>query len=327
MQVLEQQLKKPLGVDRAREAIAELSAGAKPDAVADFSQGIRDLQAGSLDRAGFLAKFGHRGSQEMELAKPRWREDDEAIDRMLRGAGAKPAGRHTLPPLERWNQIAAEAKLNSMVAKYSAEQVERLHTYLGLRETAKHYLIRGYALIRQSLVELDRRFKLQGDIFYLMPEELPELLAGKNMQSVIQGRRKQRSVALSLEVPPVVFSDNLDAIGRPQPVAAGAMQWQGVALSAGVAEGLALVLTEPSAAPAEEGYILVCPSTDPAWVPLFVHAKGLVMESGGSLSHGAIVAREFGLPAVAGLPGIHRQLRTGQRLRVDGGRGILTVVE
>ena len=99
-------------------------------------------------------------------------------------------------------------------------------------------------------------------------------------------------------------------------------------MSAGVAEGPALVLEHPhtEAAPGE-GYILVCPSTDPAWVPLFVRAKGLVMETGGVLSHGAIVAREFGLPAVAGLPGVLRNVRTGQRVRVDGGRGTVRLVE
>jgi pyruvate,water dikinase len=86
------------------------------------------------------------------------------------------------------------------------------------------------------------------------------------------------------------------------------------------------VLTEPAAAPPEGGYVLVCPTTDPAWVPLFVRAKGLVMETGGVLSHGAIVAREFGLPAVAGLPGVTRRLRTGQAVRVDGGRGTVTVL-
>src|SRR5207253_3340557 len=92
--------------------------------------------------------------------------------------------------------------------------------------------------------------------------------------------------------------------------------------------GPALVLQEPGAidAPAEP-YILVCPSTDPAWVPLFVNAKALVMETGGVLSHGAIVAREFGLPAVAGLPGIHRRLRTGQPIRVDGANGTVTLLD
>ena len=132
---------------------------------------------------------------------------------------------------------------------------------------------------------------------------------------------------MSLEVPLVLFSDDLEAIGRPM-VVDGAEVLQGVPLSVGVAEAAALVLHEPDTAQLPtEPYILVCPSTDPAWVPLFVYAQGLVMETGGVLSHGAIVAREFGLPAVAGLPGIHRRLRTGQRLRVDGANGTVTLLD
>src|SRR5262249_17859467 len=137
--------------------------------------------------------------------------------------------------------------------------------------------------------------------------------------------RKQRQAELSLEVPLVLFSDELDAIGRPLPEPAGGDRLEGVALSAGTADGPALVLTEPTSPPDADGYILVCPSTDPAWVPLFVRAKGLVMETGGVLSHGAIVAREFGLPAVAGLPGVTQRLKTGQIVRVDGGRGTVSV--
>jgi pyruvate,water dikinase len=155
---------------------------------------------------------------------------------------------------------------------------------------------------------------------------MPDLLAGKALSAKIAAARKRRQTELTLEVPPVLFSDDLEAIGRPLPEPAGGDKLEGVALSAGVVEGPALVLTEPAPPPAEGGYILVCPSTDPAWVPLFVRAKGLVMETGGVLSHGAIVAREFGLPAVAGLPGATRQLKTGQMLRVDGGRGTVTVV-
>jgi pyruvate,water dikinase len=89
-----------------------------------------------------------------------------------------------------------------------------------------------------------------------------------------------------------------------------------------------LVVTDPSAdVPTMDGFILVCPSTDPSWVPLFARAKGLVMETGGILSHGAIVAREFALPAVAGLPGVVRQLQTGQLIRVDGTTGTVSVIE
>ena len=185
----------------------------------------------------------------------------------------------------------------------------------------------GYAVIRKSLVELGRTTGLRGDLFYLLPAEIPELIAGKDFTAVVRDRKKQRQLELSLHVPAVLFSDALEVIGRPEPVPVGATTFEGIAISVGSAEGLALVLTEPpSTAPTNEPYILVCPSTDPAWVPLFVNAKGLIMETGGVLSHGAIVAREFGLPAVAGLPGITKQIRTGQRVRVDGTHGTVAIL-
>jgi pyruvate,water dikinase len=204
--------------------------------------------------------------------------------------------------------------------------VQAMHVHLGLRETAKHFLMRGYAQIRRALVELDRRHRLQGGIFYLTPEELPRLTAGEDLSELIAGRKRRRAAALSLEAPAVLFSDDLEALGRPV-IIEGADELHGSPLSAGVAEGPALVLERPHTDDIPgEPYILVCPSTDPAWVPLFVRAKGLVMETGGVLSHGAIVAREFGLPAVAGLPGVVKRLRTGRRLRVDGGRGVVAVL-
>jgi pyruvate,water dikinase len=190
---------------------------------------------------------------------------------------------------------------------------------------AKHWLLGGYAVIRRALVELDSRFGLRGGIFYLVPDELDELLAGKDLSARIAERRKRRQLELSLEVPAVLFSDDLDAVGRPEPLPEGVTRFEGIPLSVGTAEAPALVLTGPAPPPGEP-YVLVCPSTDPAWVPLFEGAKALVMETGGVLSHGAIVAREFGLPAVAGLPGITKQIRTGQRLRVDGARGTVAVV-
>jgi pyruvate,water dikinase len=204
-----------------------------------------------------------------------------------------------------------------------------------LRETAKHYLMMGYALIRRCLVELGRRFQVGDGIFYLLPEELPALTAGQDFAAVIKKRRQRRSLALSLEAPPVLFSDDLEAIGRPLPSplggeesgVRGGVSIKGTPISPGVAEAPALVLTEPTDQPQiADGFVLVCPSTDPAWVPLFLRAKALVMESGGILSHGAIVAREFNLPAVAGVAGVQHSLRTGQRLRVDGNSGIVQVL-
>jgi pyruvate,water dikinase len=315
-----------LGPERVRSALGELTLGIRPDPEADLPGALRDLAAGRIERSAFLEKFGHRGNQEMELSQPRWAEDSAT----LRAHGKPSVSLEEAPSLGldtcAWDRIAEEAKLSSAQKKNLEGQLLALHTYLGLRETAKHYLMRGYALIRRILVELGRRYQLDDGIFYLTPDELPRLVTGENFSNEIAKRRRRRDLLLALSVPQVLFSDDLEAIGR-EASTEKLDALQGVPLSAGVAEGPALVLTDPAAVrQTTERYILVCPSTDPAWMPLFVNALGLVMETGGVLSHGAIVAREFGLPAVAGLPDIHRRIQTGQRIRVDGASGKVSVV-
>jgi pyruvate,water dikinase len=318
-------LARHLDPEHAEAGVAELAMGVRPDPEADLPAAIRQLACGNLDRSTFFARFGHRGSQEMELSHPRWTEDPEALDQLLKTVEPKVhSGAHEK---DTESEATAGGRLLSLLSKQKALQahVFDLQTYMGLRETAKHYFMKGYALVRRLLVEVDRRHQLHGGIFYLVPEELPELVRGRDFSRVIAERRRRRSIVLGLDVPPVLFSDDLEAIGRPSEVS-GADTLQGMPLSAGVAEGPALVLEEPVPANVPgEPYILVCPSTDPAWVPLFTHARGLVMETGGVLSHGAIVAREFGLPAVAGLTDITRRVRSGQRLRVDGGTGMVVI--
>jgi pyruvate,water dikinase len=322
---VERLLSRSLGPERASASAGELAMHTRPDPEAHLARAVEDLIAGRLDRQRFLERFGHRGPQEMELAEPRWSEAPERLSALRSrssGAGPPEATDRQIPA----EQIAAEAKLSQAQNAALEAEAATLHTYLGLRETAKHYFMKGYALIRRLLVELDRRHQLGGGIFYLTRDELPALAAGKDYGGLIAQRRRRRRVALSLEVPPVLFSDDLEAIGRPMSVPE-ANTLHGVPLSAGVAEAPALVLREPPAADLPAGpYVLVCPSTDPAWVPLFVHARGLVMETGGVLSHGAIIAREFGLPAVAGVSDILRCVRTGQRLRVDGGAGTVAIL-
>lgn len=326
---LEFVLRRKLGADRARAALGALSMGVWPDPESDMAAALHDLIEGRLDHGLFLQRFGHRGNREMELAQPRWCEDPTALSSFTEQL--TPQVRHPAADAAEWNAqtwdaIADEAKLSTLERTPLGLHVHRLQIYMSLRETAKHHFMRGYALIRRALVELDKRYRLEGGIFYLTPEELPALVAGQEMMPLIAARHRLQTIALSLELPPVIFSDDLEAIGRAQKIEA-AEHLQGVPLSFGVAEAPALILDEPHIEylPSEP-YILVCPSTDPAWVPLFLQARGLVMETGGELSHGAIVAREFGLPAVAGLPNVQRRLRTGQRLRVDGGSGTVVVL-
>jgi pyruvate,water dikinase len=321
---LEGKLVRALGPLGARAAVRDLIMGVHPDADADVPAAVRELAGGKTTREAFLETFGHRCSHEMELSAPRWSEDHAALDRLCASAHAAASAPADLEAT--WARLVAVAKLTPTRATELRAELDRLRTHLALRETAKHYLVKGLAVLRRILLELDRRHRLNGGIFFLTPEELPCLVEGADFGQVIAQRRRRRTLALSLEVPQVLFSDDLEAIGRPM-VLTGAEQLKGTPLSAGVAEAPALVLAEPTGDVPAEPYILVCPSTDPAWVPLFVAARGLVMETGGVLSHGAIVAREFGLPAVAGLADVHRKLKTGQRLRVDGSRGTVTVLE
>ena len=143
----------------------------------------------------------------------------------------------------------------------------------------------------------------------------------------IEERKTTRSRLLEIELPDVIYSDILNRIGEPQAIEAKD-EVQGVGVSVGVATGEAYVLQDPvDAQIAGENYILVCPSTDPGWTPLFLHAAALVMEYGGMLSHGAIVAREYGIPAVVNVPAATQRFQSGQRLSVDGGRGIVSILD
>jgi pyruvate,water dikinase len=326
MTTLEDLLTKRVGPERARALLGALAFEAHADPESDVAVGVRQLTIGRWDREAFLQRFGHRAGREMELAEPRWAEDPAALDRLITGT---PSGERPAAPerVEMRKRVSAEAKLGVVGGAALARESEELQRSLALRETARHYLMLGYAVLRKILLELDGRIQLGGGIFYLTPEELRQLDRPEDLRARIRDRRRRRALALGIEVPPAIFSDDLEAIGRPVMVP-GAQVLRGMPLSPGLAEGPALVLRHPAEqVVGADRYILVCPSTDPAWVPWFVRARGLVMETGGLLSHGAVVAREFGLPAVAGLPGILERVRSGQGLRVHGDTGQVELLD
>ncbi len=320
---LEQGFQGRIGAVEAAAKARALLSGIQPAPESDLAAGLEQLRRGQSTPAEFLARFGHRGPQEMELSAPRWAERPDLLPTTAPSA-VSPGEPNIHSPgsnLPHAGQgVVVDKQMSAGSSAAEQLQLERLRTYMGLRETGKHYLMLGYAVIRQTLVELGRRYKLGDGVFYLVPDELPRLVAGENLERLISDRRRERSIALAQDVPTVLFSDDLEAIGRPAIIEAMA-ELRGTPVSAGVAEGPALVLDSPDGAPPGEGFILVCPSTDPAWVPVFLRAAGLVMETGGILSHGAIVAREFNRPAVVGIDHVTRRVRSGQRVRVDGNTG------
>src|SRR5262249_45528988 len=152
-------------------AVRQLTMGATPDREADLASAIRDLAGGQLEKSAFLSRFGHRGGQEMELAEPRWDECSAGLEQLA--SNQAPAGApKDFDLAAAFNKVLAEGsvKTQQMRADFEArvrECVERLRTHIALRETAKHCFMKGYALIRRTLVELDNRYRLEGGIFYL----------------------------------------------------------------------------------------------------------------------------------------------------------------
>jgi pyruvate,water dikinase len=181
----------------------------------------------------------------------------------------------------------------------------------------------GYELLRLVLVELSRRWELGNDIFFLSLDELPGFEKRRDsLRREINERKAHWKALKRLYAPEVIDSENLEAIGRA-PTLESAAELRADPIAPGVAEGTARIVFDPGEA-RDLGVdsILVCPSTDPGWTPLFMHARGLIVERGGVLSHGAIVARDFGIPAVV-CPDATRLLREGDAVQLDGNRGII----
>jgi rifampicin phosphotransferase len=298
--------------------------------------------AASMD--DFLEEFGHRGVREMELAQPRWREDPDHLHRIVetirKSDGRTPddvlasaqqsrqAARDELPDrLREWGGSSLREDIEDLAAEARA--------LLPHRENGKHFLMMGYELLRNALCELGRRWEIGGDVFYLQYHELRAFGEGapggseRDELITLAGRRKLRRRAFAkLNPPTVIDSRKLEALEQsedPAP-ARGAATLDGTTIASGVCEGVVRIVADPAGVgDLGRDYVLVCASTDPGWTPLFLNARGLVVERGGVLSHGAIVARDFGIPAVV-CENATRLLPDGARVCVDGDRGRVTVL-
>jgi len=151
-------------------------------------------------------------------------------------------------------------------------------------------------------------------------------LAGTDMRSVVRERRVSYEQELKRRhVPRVLLSDGTEPGTETHAAGSADGILRGAPASPGVVTGKARVILDPNGAHLEPGEILVAPSTDPGWTPLFLTAGGLVMEMGGMISHGAVVAREYGIPAVVSVPGATECIATGKRITVDGSNGIVSI--
>jgi pyruvate,water dikinase len=203
----------------------------------------------------------------------------------------------------------------------------------GLRELPKYYLILALAAVRGELKLVGSDLATAGrlaeadDISFIDLVEARAGLDGRDLREIVTGRRETYERELRRRhVPRVLLSDGTE----PEAVATAALaspgSLAGTPASAGQITGVARVILDPVGAKLEPGEILVAPSTDPGWTPLFLAAAGLVMEMGGPNSHGAVVAREYGIPAVVGVPNATDRISTGQRITVDGSAGTVSLV-
>jgi pyruvate,water dikinase len=201
-----------------------------------------------------------------------------------------------------------------------------------MREMPKFLIITAMSRARAAMLKIGGELAESGriaepeDVFFLDFDETKRAAAGGDLRTTVSGRRERYDAELlRRHVPRVLLSDGteLEAVGSPSAAQTGTLR--GTPASAGTVTASARVVLDPVGAHLEPGEILVAPSTDPGWTPLFLTAGGLVMEMGGANSHGAVVAREYGIPAVVGVPRATATIPTGAEVTVDGASGVVTL--
>jgi pyruvate,water dikinase len=211
--------------------------------------------------------------------------------------------------------------------------IDRVRTFAGYREYPKYSMVSRYFVYKQALLEEAERLmrarvlREKEDIFYLRFEELQDVVRTSRVdEQLIRERKDAFRSYQALKPPRVLTSDGemLNGSYRREDLPAGALV--GLAVSAGTVEGRARVILDVAKADLEAGDILVTAYTDPSWTPLFVAIKGLVTEVGGLMTHGAVIAREYGLAAVVGVEQATRLIRDGQRIRVHGTEGYVEIL-
>ncbi len=310
------------------------------DGLLELPGGRESLEA--LD--AFLDAYGMRCVGEIDISRPRWSERPGALVPVILGHvdNTEPgAGRRRFEQGREDARAKEQDVLERLRARPDGEQaagetalmIERLRTFTGYREFPKFGMVSRYQIYRQALLGEAERLVCEGvlgdreDIYYLRFDELHEVArTGRVDGDLVRERRRAFARYRALTPPRVLTSHGESIVGehRRDGLPAGALA--GLPVSRGIVEGRARVVLDLADADLQPGDILVTAFTDPSWSPAFVAAAGLVTEVGGTMTHGAVVAREYGLPAVVGVEGATRRLHDGQRIRVDGTSGWVEVL-
>ena len=313
----------------------------------DFLDGLADLAGGREARDAirdFLDRYGMRCVGEIDITRPRWSERPTTLLPVILGniknfgpgagerrfeQGLREAQAKEQEVLERVRTLPDGAEK----AEETKRKIDRVRTFIGYREYPKFGMVSRYFVYKLALLEEADRLvgrhvlRDKEDIFYLTFQELNDAVRSNQVDDRLIEQRKDAFLACQALTPPrVLTSDGEVVCGtyRRDHVPTGALI--GLPVSAGIIEGRARVILDMADADLEPGDILVTGYTDPSWTPTFVVIAGLVTEVGGLMTHGAVIAREYGLPAVVGVEHATRLIRDGQRIRVNGTDGYVEIL-
>ena len=293
----------------------------------------------------YLDTYGMRCVGEIDITRPRWSEHPSTLVPLILGnvRNFEPgAGRRRFEEGRR----KAEAKEHDVLTRLRAlpgggrkaeeakRLIDRIRTFSGYREYPKYGMVSRYFIYKQALLaEADRLVRAdvlgdREDIFYLTLQEFQDVVRTNRVDEQLIAERKDAFRSYQALTPPRVLTSDGEAVAgayRRDDLPAGALT--GLPVSAGTVEGRARVILDVADADLVAGDILVTAYTDPSWTPAFVAIKGLVTEVGGLMTHGAVIAREYGLPAVVGVEHATRLIRDGQRIRVNGTDGSIEILD
>jgi phosphoenolpyruvate synthase/pyruvate phosphate dikinase len=292
----------------------------------------------------YLDRYGMRCVGEIDITRPRWRERPATLVPLILDNIKLFAPGAAERRFEQGRQEAQKKQqdvLERLRARPDGEQkadetkrmIDQVRTFIGYREYPKYDIVSRYFVYKQALLaEAERLVQAnvlpeQDDIFYLTFSELHDVVRTNEVDDQLIQERKDAFRSYHALTPPRVLTSDGEAVAgayRRDDVPAGALI--GLPVSAGTIEGRARVILDLARAALEAGDILVTAYTDPSWSPLFVAITGLVTEVGGLMTHGAVIAREYGLPAVVGVVDATRLIRDGQRIRVHGTDGYVEIL-
>lgn len=293
--------------------------------------------------AEFLARYGHRAAGEIDVALPRWREAPGLLLRTLAGILQQPPGAHRAlheaararaeEARARVLAAAGEGPLGGLRRRLVRRAVDHVRTIGALREHHKAAMMLLFDMLRRAALEVGAELVRRGelaaadDVWMLSLDALVEAAERAergappaSLRLVVATQRRALERYATWSPPPVLTSEG-EAVPAPPQQGAPADTLVGTGVSSGVFEGVVRVVHDPATETLAAGEVLVATYTDPGWTPLFMHAGAVVIEVGGTMTHGSVIARELGIPAVVAVERATQALRTGMRVRVDGERG------